>query len=1033
MKTHSHILKRLSVGLAAVSLSAATSQAAMTAYEGFGNPATSNLAPYAAPSNGGASRLNPLGSLLHDRPTLVSATTTGLGFPGKWVEPLPTGNIGGFATRFFRYSSSWALNHPGLLSNNSAGSLIYGSDFSYGQVNRASRIMDAPFTSASTGTYYLSFLMRKNTTNTGYIGFEMLSGGNNNPNRTLQFGGSTDTSGATGNWGLRVNNTAEADSTSVGTSVQSEVPVVRDETVLVVLKLDLSSAAASDSVTLWVNPTDLTLEINSGPGVTIPGIDFTADRIAMTGYTYAGHWCFFDEFRRGVAWGDVLPGPSVETAAPVAVANQYAFGGVNGAFNYKLFASNRPTTYSVTGILPAGLLLNSSTGLITGTPTTVGITNLSLIANNSLGASASVPFSIEVVAALNRRELVGGAITLAGNGSQITSSYGFDGSTAASLGYDKNTTTSHASDSIYNNRLVVDLGAGNQRFLTGFRFFPRPTAPDRAFGGEVQTSIDGVNFTTLGTIDFTPTPNVWNSIPITSTARGRYFRYFHPGRTDIAEVEFRAFSAVAAPPVIAAGTETTMTINDPSRLLLSATNEPFQWTEVSSNTENNRLPAGLTFDTSTGEISGIPTELGVFTPSFTATNTDATSPSVVVTIRVIPSALIVYEGFDYDLPLVDISNPPDGIGDVDVDNALATFLYTDAEGVGIYTSLNGGTGWTGSWQTWSQEPLMAPGLTKGELLVAGKRVLQGTNGNERNFPVQASTGIYWFNVLMTLVDQDNSQSGDLAFSLNIQNSTGVSLLSIGYSYDEYKISGSNIPTVKMPSTVLPDGTVKMFTVRLDMYSNTMHAWVDAAPGNVEPETDSAINPGGTAFTPFGFSRIRFGGFGLAAEKAMDEIRIGKTFAQVAPVASVGTTLQAFRTANGLAADGSQDLLTPAGDGVSNLAKFAFNMIGAGAGQAASLYIPNVAGFNGTAGLPPVVRDPLTGKLKITYLRRKAATSPGVTYSVQFSNDLGTVNPWATNPLATEVITTIDTVFEQVVVTDDSVRDKRFARVQIIGN
>ena len=328
---------------------------------------------------------------------------------------------------------------------------------------------------------------------------------------------------------------------------------------------------------------------------------------------------------------------------------------------------------------------------------------------------------------------------------------------------------------------------------------------------------------------------------------------------------------------------------------------------------------------------------------------------------------------------------------------------------------------------------MAPGLTKGNLVVAGKRVLQGSNGNERDFPLQASTGIYWFNVLMTLVDEDNSVSGDLAYSLNIQNSTGVNLLSIGYNFDEYKISGSNVPTVKMPNTVLPDGTVKMFTVRLDMSTNRMHAWVDAAPGNVEPETNSAINPGGTAFTPFSFSRIRFGGFGPAAEKAMDEIRIGKTFAQVAPVASAGTTLQTFRTNNGLAADGSQDLLTPAGDGVSNLAKFAFNMIGTGTGQVMSLNSPNVSGFNGTAGLPLIVRDPLTGKLKITYLRRKVATNPGVSYAVQFSNDLGTVNPWATNPSATEVVTDIDTVFEHVVVTDDSVRAKRFARVQIIGN
>ena len=58
-------------------------------------------------------------------------------------------------------------------------------------------------------------------------------------------------------------------------------------------------------------------------------------------------------------------------------------------------------------------------------------------------------------------------------------------------------------------------------------------------------------------------------------------------------------------------------------------------------------------------------------------------------------------------------------------------------------------------------------------------------------------------------------------------------------------------------------------------------------------------------------------------------------------------------ATGLAADGSQDLLTPAGDGVKNLLKFAFNMIGSGAGQGATLATPNSAVLapDGFAGLP----------------------------------------------------------------------------------
>lgn len=144
-----------------------------------------------------------------------------------------------------------------------------------------------------------------------------------------------------------------------------------------------------------------------------------------------------------------------------------------------------------------------------------------------------------------------------------------------------------------------------------------------------------------------------------------------------------------------------------------------------------------------------------------------------------------------------------------------------------------------------------------------------------------------------------------------------------------------------------------------------------------------------------------------------------------------TLLAAFRSEQGLAADGSQDLLAPAGDGVSNLLKFAFNMIGTDPGQAPSLGVPNVqvVGISGTAGLPRL--GIASGKLSITYIRRKASTTPGITYAVEFSNSLA-VHSWATNPLATESTTSIDTNFERVTVTDNAVHEERFARVRVVG-
>jgi subtilase family serine protease len=55
-------------------------------------------------------------------------------------------------------------------------------------------------------------------------------------------------------------------------------------------------------------------------------------------------------------------------------------------------ASGQTLTYSATG-LPAGLSINSSTGLITGTPTTAGTNSVTVTAKDTTGATGSAPFT----------------------------------------------------------------------------------------------------------------------------------------------------------------------------------------------------------------------------------------------------------------------------------------------------------------------------------------------------------------------------------------------------------------------------------------------------------------------------------------------------------------------------------------------------------------------------------------------------------------------------------------------------------------
>jgi len=147
-----------------------------------------------------------------------------------------------------------------------------------------------------------------------------------------------------------------------------------------------------------------------------------------------------------------------------------------------------------------------------------------------------------------------------------------------------------------------------------------------------------------------------------------------------------------------------------------------------------------------------------------------------------------------------------------------------------------------------------------------------------------------------------------------------------------------------------------------------------------------------------------------------------------------SALETFRTTLGLAADGSQDLLTPAADGVPNLLKYAFNLLGPGPGQAPTLATPNASVLtpDGTAGLPFGTLSPGPGsRLQLTFIRRRAATYPEITYTVQFSDTLA-AESWAANPDATESAIWIDATFERVTVTDSVTTTPacRFVRVGV---
>ena len=80
---------------------------------------------------------------------------------------------------------------------------------------------------------------------------------------------------------------------------------------------------------------------------------------------------------------------TVAAAAPPVITSRATAGGTVGTpFSYQITATNSPSSYAATG-LPAGLALNSTTGLISGTPSAAATSTVSLTATNSNGTGTA--------------------------------------------------------------------------------------------------------------------------------------------------------------------------------------------------------------------------------------------------------------------------------------------------------------------------------------------------------------------------------------------------------------------------------------------------------------------------------------------------------------------------------------------------------------------------------------------------------------------------------------------------------------------
>jgi hypothetical protein len=130
--------------------------------------------------------------------------------------------------------------------------------------------------------------------------------------------------------------------------------------------------------------------INSGPG---KAIDLA---LATGSFAVQSMWANDDNADAGGCESShpIVKNPSGNTVTVTSPGNQTSTVGT--AVSLQIHASDSsasaPLTYSATG-LPAGLSINSSTGDITGTPTTAATSSVTVKATDNTGAAGSASFS----------------------------------------------------------------------------------------------------------------------------------------------------------------------------------------------------------------------------------------------------------------------------------------------------------------------------------------------------------------------------------------------------------------------------------------------------------------------------------------------------------------------------------------------------------------------------------------------------------------------------------------------------------------